>query len=236
MSDLGPAVGGLIELFRPLLGPLLRVCLAALFSTAIGLGCMSIGLLAGAYHLGARGGSPTGGWLALGATLVFVALIGPVFVVKRAVGRALLHGLTTLGLGRKVLGLVFDDLLGVEAEGQAGERGSLAQRGAERIPLVDLEQRLKRVVARLTGDGGGFFSTAIRRALLDRIAVLTLEAFRAEGASGGGVDLTLVRDKLEASIDAQLVARVRGALRTTSALLACALACLSLGAAWLIGR
>jgi len=117
-----------------------------------------------------------------------------------------------------------------------GARGSRAQKGIERLPLVEVERRAKALVARATGEGDGFVLSRVRRSLLDKVSALTLEELRAEGEQGGGVDLVQARLRIEDAVERKLVARIESALSTTTAGLVVVLVAGSLGAAYLLGR
>ncbi len=236
MPDYGPAVGALFEVFGGAIGSLVRVASVTLLSSAVGAGCGSLGLLIACFAIGARGGSTAHGWLAIACCAGLVLVIAPLLVVKRAIGRAVLHGLGTLWLGRKLLSLVFDDLVRTDDAGAVGDRGTGAQRALERMPVAEVERKLKTVVARLTGEGDGFFARRLRTSLLVRVERYTLAELRAVGEHGGGVDLALARQKLKENVDQRLVAHARSALNTTTALLVAVLIIASLSAAALWGR
>jgi hypothetical protein len=170
---------------------------------------------------------------ALVAAVVAVAqgvAAGMVLGAKRAVVMALAHGLGALRLGRSLVRLVFDRLLGV-AEGQeAGERGGRVARGLERLPLARAEKLLRGVVQGLLGETGegGWLRRTIRRRLLALVEKYTLARFREEAATSGGVDLLKVREDLEGRIDESLVRKVRGGLRLWTVLV---IVCLPLAVA-----
>jgi len=189
-----------------------------------------------AYELGARSGLPGRGAIAALVAAALFLLVGPVVVLKRGVGRAVAHALGALGLGRKLTGLLFDGLVSMEAEGAAGERGGKAQRALERLPIVEVERRLRAVVTRATGSGEGFVLGRVRASLLERVAHFTLEELRAEGETGGGIDLVLARAHIEAIVGEKLVAQIESALRTTTAILLLLTAGVAITIAWALGR
>ena len=236
MPDLGPFVGGLAELLRPVLGPLVSIALRAMVGSAIGVGFAAALTAFGAYELGARSGSPGHGAIAALLAGGLFLVLGPVLLLKRGIGRAVAHAIGALGLGRKLTGLLFDGLVGMEEDGAAGERGGKAQRAIERLPLVEVERRLRAIVARVTGSGEGFVSARVRSELLDRVARFTLEELRAEGASAGGVDLVRARVHIDGLIAEKLVAQIERALVVSTALLLLVTVGAVLGLAWALGR
>jgi hypothetical protein len=153
--------------------------------------------------------------LAAALAVVEGVATGVVLGAKRALVMALAHALGALRLGRALVRLVFDRLLGV-AEGRApGERGRRVARGIERLPLAQAEQLLARAVRLTAGeaDAAGWWRRAIGARLLSLVQKYTLARFREEGARHGGVDLFKVREELEQQIDESLVEKVRGGLR-----------------------
>jgi hypothetical protein len=155
---------------------------------------------------------------ALVAAVIAVAegvAAGVVLGTKRAVVMALAHGLGALRLGRSLVRLVFDRLLGVAEGREAGERGRMVARGLERLPLAQAEKLLREVVRGLVGEmeQGGWLRRTIRGRLLALVETYTLAHFRAEAAASGGIDLLKVKEDLEERIDESLVKKVRGGLR-----------------------
>lgn len=228
MPDLGPIAGALLELAGP--------ALAAFLRTTVGMALFGVLAAGGSFVIASGGahGSAGRGGLAAVVALVLCLIIGGVLAVKRAGLGAARRGLAQLGLGRRVLGLVFDGLLGV-SDGAHGERGGALARTVERLPLADAEARLSAVVARLLGeDGGGFFASRIRALLLGKVQALTLTRFRQEGKQHGGVDLAAVRADLSTRVDETLVAQIDGILLKVTAGLVLLAGCLSLGFAVLL--
>jgi hypothetical protein len=189
-----------------------------------------------AFWIGARGGSTIFGWLAVASVLGLMLLIGPIFVLKRAVGRAVVHLLSTRHLGRRVSSLLFEQLLRAKTTGVAGARGSLLQRGVEQLPLAEVERRLEHIVVGITGQLDGFLVARVERALLQRVGTVTLSALRAEGDYGGGVDLVKVCERLACSIDNTLIAQVESALTATTLWCLLLLSLGGIGIAFMIGR
>jgi hypothetical protein len=99
---------------------------------------------------------------------------------------------------------------------KVGERGTWAARQVECLPLAQAEQRLTeatRALIRAEPNGGGpagWLRRWLERKLLAHVKRLTLASFREEGAQEGGVDLLKVQARLEATIDEQVIARLRG--------------------------
>jgi hypothetical protein len=153
--------------------------------------------------------------IAAGIALLEGVGAGAVLGAKRAVVVALAYALGKLRLGRALVQLVFDHLLG-DLEGQEpGERGGLVVRQLERLPLARAERLLGRAVRAAAGEArtGGWLRRAIRARLLALVGKYTLTRFRDEGARHGGVDLLRVKEELEGQIDVALVNKVRGGLR-----------------------
>ncbi|HRI55242.1 MAG TPA: hypothetical protein PLW65_34140 [Pseudomonadota bacterium] len=202
MPDLGPVVGALAEVLGPLLAAFLR--------TTVGMFTFTVVLAVLAYRTAAASGSPGKAALAVVLVLGLGAVLGGVLAVKRALLLALRHGVARLQLGRRTLGALFARMLGVHgaaAHEAAGTRGGVVAQKVEQLPLARAEELLKDAVAGLHKEGGvaGFFRSRLHRMILDRVEALTLARFRAEGASGGGVDLIKVRDELSGRIDELLV-------------------------------
>jgi hypothetical protein len=130
------------------------------------------------------------------------------------------HGLGSLRLGRSLVRLVFERMLGVaDAEG-SGERGGRVTRGLERLPFAQAEKLLSGSVLDVMGDAGqgGWLRRAIRARLLGAVRKYTLARFREEGAKDGGIDLVRVKGELERTVDDVLARKVRGGLRLWTAL------------------
>ncbi len=141
---------------------------------------------------------------------------GVVLGVKRAVVLALVHGLGTLKLGRSLVNLVFDRMLGASAESHVGT----IARGLQRIPLAQAETMLNSAINAVMGDisQAGWLRRKIQGKLLDAIRKYTLARFREEEATRGGIDLRKVRDELQTSVDDALIQKLRGGLRVWTAL------------------
>ncbi len=175
-------------------------------------------LLAGASYFFLRD-HPLYAVIAAGVALVESVVAGVVFGGKRAIVMALAHGFRSLGLGRRVVGAVFDRLLGIAPDQEFGERGGGIARHLERLPLARAEQGLAQAIHQVTDDGSGWLRSRIERRLLDTVAKVTLARFRQEGAKHGGVDLVAVRADLESRVDDLLVAKLRAGLNLWTILL-----------------
>jgi hypothetical protein len=229
MPDLGPLAGELAELFKPML----RSALGAFFRTAAGMLLLGLGA-AGLSAWIAGGASPVRGLFGVAVTLVIFAVLGGLLVVKRAVGKALIEGLRRFGVGRRVSELLFAQMLGVSAEAAQGERGVGLARVAEQLPLAEAEERLSRAVHTLTAPRPGkkqrWLARIVERRMIATVERYTLDRFRDEARTTGGVDLIKVQQELRQWIDARLSDLVQGKLRALSlglASLACALSLLA---------
>ena len=87
-----------------------------------------------------------------------------------------------------------------------GERGGLAIKVVERVPLAQAEDKLRRAVkALLDADGkAGFFRKQLQAELISKIEAVTLASFRKEGTKQGGLDLMEVRKQLQTDLDKRL--------------------------------
>jgi hypothetical protein len=134
--------------------------------------------------------------------------------LKRAYILAAAHGVQSSQLGRKLVGIVFDRILLVSADGAHGDRGGQLARGAETLPLKQAEQRLTAAIDGLANPEGkpGGLRARLQRFLLNRVKAATLSRFRDADAEKGGVDLLKVRAELEDSVDAKLVERLKSGL------------------------
>ncbi len=92
------------------------------------------------------------GVIAVAVVLVESVSTGCVLGMKRAAVMTLAHGLGALRLGRWLVRLVFERMLGVAEADTPGERGGHIVRTLERLPLAQAEERLANAVHELTGD------------------------------------------------------------------------------------
>ena len=235
MPDLGPAVGGMIELFGPVAKQLLGPLFKALLKSTLGTLFLAAVLLGVAFYLSSRNphGHP---FLAALITLVACAIIGGMLIVKRTVLSGLRYGIAQLALGQRTVGALFARVLGVsnkEAE-QAGERGNVLARTVERLPLAQLEAKLRDAASFLRSDAGGargFLLGRLHRMLVDKVESLTLTRVRAEGEQAGGIDVIKVRDELAAGVDMKLLGMIDGMMMKVTMLLVLLMAGISVLAA-----
>jgi hypothetical protein len=152
----------------------------------------------------------------LGAVVALAESLATGFFLglARAKAATVAHALGKLRLGRSLVALVFDRMLGV-AGGDPGERDGKVARGLERVPLAKAEEWLTRAARGVIGEpeSVGWLRRRVRTALTKAVHRYTLARFRADGTAHGGVDLLKVRGELEDTIDDALVAKVRGGLR-----------------------
>ena len=90
----------------------------------------------------------------LSAALIILesAMAGTLLGAKRALVLALANGVSRLQLGRSTLRICFDQLLDVPPEGSFGSRGTQVAVAAERVPLAQAEERLGKVITKMTGN------------------------------------------------------------------------------------
>ena len=133
---------------------------------------------------------------------------------KRALVMAVVEGVRKCGLGRKVVGLVFQHVLG-GVEGQHGERGGVVAQSLERLPLRQAETALRSAISTLIAapGEGGWLRRKIRDRLLRVVEAGALTRFREEEARHGGVDLHRVRAELEGKAEDALVEKVSGGMK-----------------------
>ncbi len=233
MPDLSPLVAPVFELLAPALGHALK----AFVKTTFGMVVLSV-LLAAASILIAADGSLLRGALAAVLALALGTGVGIVLSGKRAVGRASLHGLAALGVGARLVDLIFGRLLRLDEFRPMGERGAAAAQAVERLPLAQAEAALAKVVRSLIAErpeGSGlraWLARAIQQRLLLKIEELTLARFREQGTREGGVDLVLVRNELAPRIDSMLREQIEGGLTRLTVLAVLGVSLVSLGAAY----
>lgn len=154
--------------------------------------------------------------------LVEAIVLGVVLGGKRAIAAAVVHGITTLRLGGKLVAHVFDRMLGIVDGTEFGERGGTVGQSIERLPIAQADSLLTRAVESVLGEAShhGLLRRAIHTRLLRMIQRYTLARFREEGARHGGVNLKLVRDELVGTVDDLIATKLRGGLRLWTALAA----------------
>lgn len=176
------------------------------------------------------------GVIAVAVALIESVTTGFVLGVKRAVVMAMAHGFGTLRLGRSLVRLVFERMLGVVGGAEFGERGGKIARGLERLPLAQAGELLSGAVRDVIGDAeqGGWLRRKILARLLEAVRKYTLGRFREEGAKHGGIDLLKAKDELEQTVDEAMVQKVRDGLRMWTALVIIALPAVVAGQTWII--
>lgn len=217
---MGPAIAALGEMLAPALGTafkaLVRTTAAVVVAGGLGLG-LALWLVTG-----------RGPW-----ALILVAFIGlaalvavtGLLAVKNAVAEGVLQAVRRAGLGKALVGALFGKL-GVSPASAHGERGGLVGKALERVPLRDAAERLRGGVTSLIGERAGssgvraFLARALMKRALSFIEVWSLERFRQQSATHGGVDLERVRDELASVADEQLTRAVSSQLMRLNALIA----------------
>ena len=115
--------------------------------------------------------------VAVALALIESVTIGFVLGAKRAVVLTLAHGLGSFRLGRSLVRLVFERMLGVAAEGdEVGQHAGQIARGLERLPLAQANDLLSGAVRGVTGDAaqGGWLRRKIQGWLLEAVRKYTL--------------------------------------------------------------
>ncbi|WP_437878252.1 hypothetical protein [Sorangium sp. So ce513] len=226
--DLRPFMQGVASA----LGPALR----SFFLTAAVMSLVALGL-AGASYAIAADGSALRGALAAVVALALCTVIGFTLSWKRALGVGVLSVVRAKRLGGTLVAAVFERLLGVSEQAEAGARGGRVAQAVERVPLNDAVKRLRlavihRVQAAPQGGGlRGLLRRKIEAKLLGAIETMTLARFRDEANQKGGIDLIKVRDELAEGVDGFVADEIEGTLLKMTLLLVGAAALASLGAA-----
>jgi hypothetical protein len=176
------------------------------------------------------------GGIAVAVALIESVTLGVILGAKRAGAMAVAHALGSLRLGRSLVRLVFERMLGVAEADELGERGGRIARNLERLPLAQAAQLLNSAVLSLAGEGeqAGWLRRKIRARLVEVVRKYTLARFRAEGANHGGIDLLKLKEELEQTVDEALVQKVRGALRLWTALVIVGLPFVVAAQTWLL--
>ncbi|WP_437818765.1 hypothetical protein [Sorangium sp. So ce1078] len=214
------------------LGPAIR----SFFLTAAAMSLLAVVLAASSYAIAADG-SALRGALAAVAALGLCAVVGFTLSWKRALGAGVLQVVRSRRLGGMLVTVVFERLLDVSEQAEAGARGGRMAQAVERVPINDAVKRLRlavihRVQAAPQGGGvRGFLRRKIEAQLLGIIETLTLSRFRDEANQKGGIDLLKVRDEVAQGVDDFVTDEIEGTLLVTTLLLVGAAALASLGAA-----
>jgi hypothetical protein len=176
------------------------------------------------------------GTIAAALALAECVATGIILGTKRAVVMTLAHGLGSLLLGRALVRLVFERMLGIAAGTEFGTRGGRVSQGLERLPLAQADELLSGAVRSLTGDAAktGWLRRTIQARLLEAVRRYTLGRFRQEGAKYGGIDLMKLKDELEQTVDDALVRKVCSGLWLWTALVILGLPLVVAAQTWLM--
>lgn len=210
MPDLGPAVGGLLELF----GPIIRVAFGALVRTVFGMVLLGVAVTTGVIYFSAQG-SWLRGLIAAALCLVALAVVTAILAVKNAALRGLLHGIEKLNLGGKLFRVVFDQL-----------EDTAVDRAQQKLPLEQAEAKLRGAVDKVLGQRAqqkgvrGWLARKLLEAGISRVEAVTLARFRSDQQQHGGVDLQLVRDELGLAIDGLISRQVAAHLNRLNIVIA----------------
>lgn len=169
------------------------------------------------------------GVVAAAAALAEGVTVGIVLGVKRAVLMAAMEGLSRWRLGRAVVQLLFEQMLGVSGDAEFGERGGKAARTLERLPLAQADELLSGAIRRMSGDAeqGGWLRRKVRERLLAGVHKFTLARFREEGAAQPGIHIRKVQADLAQTVDETLLRTARGELRRWTMLALIGLPCVA---------
>jgi hypothetical protein len=197
MGDLGAAFGELLEGAGPVVGSALKALLRTAVGTVV-LGMAVLGLEA---------------WLVVHRPLQAAVLLGPglallvamtgVLVVKNTVLQGVLEAVRRVGLGERMVRLVFSKL-----------EGGSVDRSAQRLPLREAEQKVRAVVDGLLAERAakpGMRAWVARRlssAVMERVQTITLARLREDDAAHGGVELTRVGVELAGVVDGLIAKQV----------------------------
>jgi hypothetical protein len=229
MPDPGPILRGIAEALTP--------ALASLFKTAALMLLLAVLLAVGAYLI-ASDGSILRGLLAVLIAFAACAAFGIPLSWKRAIFAGVLATARRQRVGSYLVTSVFDRLLGVSSEGEAGARGGRVVQSIERVPLNQAASKLRMAVihqVRAAPQGGGlsgFLKRKIEAVLLSYIETFTLARFRDDAAAHGGIDLIKVRDELATTADNLIAERIEEAMLKLTILLMAGAALVSIGAAF----
>lgn len=228
MSHVRQILDGITEALGPAIG--------SLFKTAAAMALLGVGLAVSAYFIGSNG-SILRGSLAAVAALAASGALGVPLSWKRAIGRGALVTVRKRRIGSYLVAAIFDRMLGLQGEGEAGARGGRVAQAIERVPLNEAASKLRLAVIhqlKATPGGGGprgWLRRTIEARLLGSIEQLTLARFRDEASTGGGIDLTKVRGELGATVDDLIIETIEDALTKTTLLFVAAAVALSIGGA-----
>lgn len=132
---------------------------------------------------------------------VAMTITAAVFSFKRAISVACAHALRTTGIAGITIHFIFQGIV-PDPTDTHGQRGHLATKAGERIPLRQCEDALKTRINNLLSqpaERGGLRAWIMRMsqtALLKALAKVTLAELRKDDSKHGGVDMVKVREKL----------------------------------------
>jgi hypothetical protein len=154
------------------------------------------------------------GLVAFTAMLISAAVLS----FKRSITVACVHALRTTDIAPITINFIFQGLLPDESQTH-GDRGHLATKASERLPLRQCEDALKSRIQNLLSQPPeqtglrAWVMRLIQAALLKTLAKLTLAHLRREDSSHGGVDLQKVRQALiheaQVTLPEKLGAKIR---------------------------
>ncbi len=107
------------------------------------------------------------------------------------------------------MSLIFERILGAAAAGGPDEHSGQIARGLQRLPLAQADEALSGAIRGVMGDTAeqGWLRRKVQGWLLEAVRKYTLAQFRSDRAEGGGVDLALLQEELEQSVDEALARR-----------------------------
>jgi hypothetical protein len=228
MSNVRQILDGITEALGPAIG--------SLFKTAAAMALLGVVLAVSTYFIGSNG-SILRGSLAAVTSLAACGALGVPLSWKRATGRGALVTVKKRRVGSYLVAAIFDRLLELQGEGEAGARGGRVAQAIERVPLNQAASKLRLAVIhqlKATPSGGGvrgWLRRTIEARLLGYIEQITLARFRDEASAGGGIDLMKVRDEVGATADDLIVEKIEDALTKTTLLFVAAAVALSIGGA-----
>jgi len=171
------------------------------------------------------------GYRAVAAAMALLeGLVGGVLLgFKRATAGALVRGLSSLQLGRLVVGVVFDKMLRLQSGGATTAASSA------KVERMEAERRLDEAAREVEreGAGDGLVQRTIGRRLLAAVRRYVLRRFASEKSL---IDLGKIRTESEHAIDERLSERFRSGARLTTLLVVAALPLVVALQIWLIGR
>ncbi len=225
MSDGGAAA--IIE-FGRLFTPLLKRAFLVALTTSLGLAVLTCIMLYVNWSVSVVSGTKNG-WLAVASTLLVFLLGGLMLAIKRTLSYAVAEAFRGFDISAKLLNLIFTKMLQVEDEQTHAERGRVAARASENLPLRQAEERLKAATQSLlkapekSRGLSGKLSRKILSLLIEKIEAVTLQEFRQEDQKGDGINLTLVKERLGQEVNARALKLIHATSQKTTLLFGLAL-------------